>query len=47
MGKKLTAAQLAQYERDGYICPIDAFSAERAAGWHGQLQAFERSEGQN
>ncbi|MFI5031871.1 MAG: phytanoyl-CoA dioxygenase family protein [Reyranellales bacterium] len=46
MAKKLTAAQAAHYERDGYICPIDAFSAERAAPWHAQLQAFEREEGQ-
>jgi non-heme Fe2+,alpha-ketoglutarate-dependent halogenase len=44
--KKLTAAQIAQYERDGYICPVDAFSAERAASWRDRLEAFERAEGQ-
>jgi len=46
MSKKLTSEQIAQYERDGYVCPIDAFSADRAAAWHEQLQAFERAEGQ-
>jgi ectoine hydroxylase-related dioxygenase (phytanoyl-CoA dioxygenase family) len=46
MSKKLTPEQIAQYERDGYVCPIDAFSADRAAAWHEQLQAFERAEGQ-
>ena len=46
MAKKLTAAQIAQYERDGYICPVDAFSSERAAAWAEKLEAFERAEGQ-
>ena len=46
MAKKLSPAQLAQYERDGYICPVDAFTPERAEAWHERLQAFERTEGQ-
>jgi hypothetical protein len=46
MPRKLTAGQIAHYERDGYVCPIDAFSPERAAAWHELLQAFERVEGQ-
>lgn len=46
MGKKLTADQIAQYERDGYVCPVDAFSPEQAAIWHERLMAFERAEGQ-
>ncbi len=46
MAKKLTPEQIAQYERDGYVCPVDAFSPERAAAWHERLQAFERNEGQ-
>ena len=45
MPKKLSAGQIAGYERDGYICPVDAFPAERARGWRGQLEAFERAEG--
>ena len=46
MAKKLTEAQIASYERDGYICPVDAFSTEQARTWRAQLEAFERAEGQ-
>jgi non-heme Fe2+,alpha-ketoglutarate-dependent halogenase len=46
MGRKLTADQISQYERDGYVCPVDAFSPEQAAIWHERLMAFERAEGQ-
>jgi hypothetical protein len=46
MSRKLTPDQIAQYERDGYICPIDAFAPDRAAAWHDRLRAFERAEGQ-
>ena len=45
MGRKLTAAQIAQYERDGYVCPVDAFPTERARAWRERLESFERSEG--
>jgi non-haem Fe2+, alpha-ketoglutarate-dependent halogenase len=44
--RKLTPEQIAQYERDGFVCPVDAFAAERANAWHDKLQAFERAEGQ-
>ncbi len=44
--KKLTAEQIAAYERDGYVSPVDAFSAERARAWRERLEAFERAEGQ-
>jgi non-heme Fe2+,alpha-ketoglutarate-dependent halogenase len=43
--KKLNAAQVAQYERDGYVCPVDAFPAERARAWRERLESFERAEG--
>ena len=46
MPKKLTAAEIEQYQRDGYVCPVDAFSAEQAQAWCARLEAFERSEGQ-
>lgn len=46
MPKKLTSGQIAQYERDGYVCPVDAFSPGRARAWREQLEAFERAEGQ-
>ncbi|HLM12735.1 MAG TPA: phytanoyl-CoA dioxygenase family protein, partial [Reyranella sp.] len=46
MPKKLTPEQIAGYERDGYVCPVDAFSAERARTWRGRMEAFERAQGQ-
>jgi non-haem Fe2+, alpha-ketoglutarate-dependent halogenase len=45
MPKKLSAEQIAGYERDGYVCPVDAFSPERARGWRERLEGFERAEG--
>ena len=45
MPRKLTAEQIAGYERDGYICPVDGFSPERARGWRERLEDFERAEG--
>src|SRR5690242_15136470 len=44
--RKLTQAQVGRYERDGYICPIGAFSAEQARAWRDRLEAYERAEGQ-
>ena len=46
MTKKLTTEQITQYERDGYVCPVDAFSAHQARVWRDKLEAFERDEGQ-
>ena len=46
MPRKLTAAQIVSYERDGYVCPVDAFSPERAHAWRDRLEAFERAQGQ-
>lgn len=46
MGKKLTSEQIGQYDRDGYVCPVDAFSTEQARAWRDRLEAFERAEGQ-
>lgn len=46
MPKKLTPEQVAAYERDGYVCPIDAFPAERARAWRTRLEAFEQAQGQ-
>jgi len=46
MTKKLTARQIGQYERDGFICPVDAFTVDQARAWRGKLEAFERAEGQ-
>ena len=38
--------RVAQYEHDGYVCPVDAFSTERTRAWRDRLEAFERAEGQ-
>lgn len=46
MPKKLTPEQISQYERDGFVCPVDAFSADQARTWRDRLEAFERAEGQ-
>ena len=46
MPRKLTAEQVAGYERDGYVCPVDAFSTERTRAWRDRMEAFERAEGQ-
>ena len=46
MARKLTSGQAAAYERDGFICPVDAFSPDQARGWRDKLEAFERAEGQ-
>jgi hypothetical protein len=46
MAKKLSPEQIAQYERDGFICPVEGFASARANGWRNKLEAFEHAEGQ-
>jgi non-haem Fe2+, alpha-ketoglutarate-dependent halogenase len=46
MPKKLTSEQITGYERDGYVCPVDGFSTERARAWRERMEAFERAQGQ-
>jgi non-heme Fe2+,alpha-ketoglutarate-dependent halogenase len=46
MPKKLTPDQIEGYARDGYVCPVDAFSTERTRAWRDRLEAFERAQGQ-
>lgn len=46
MPRKLSDGQVAGYERDGYVSPIDAFSPAQARTWRDKLEAFERAEGQ-
>ena len=43
--RKLTAEQVAGYERDGFVCPVDAFSPEQARAWRDRLEGFERAQG--
>ncbi len=33
MGKKLSKAEIARYERDGFLFPVDAFTADEARHW--------------
>jgi non-haem Fe2+, alpha-ketoglutarate-dependent halogenase len=41
----LTADQVEQYRRDGYVYPIDCLTAEEVAYYRGRLEAFEREQG--
>ena len=43
MPKKLTPAQVAAYERDGFLSPSPALTREEAAEYLGRLEAFERT----
>ena len=45
MGKGLSAAQMARYERDGFVFPVEAFSPAEAARYLGRLEAFEARDG--
>ncbi len=45
MGKVLTDAAVAQYHRDGFLFPIDAFNPEEAREFRDRLEAFERRDG--
>ena len=47
MGKKLSEAQIAQYERDGFVFPVDAFSPDQAGRYLQCLEDFERRQGQD
>ncbi|HJM60789.1 MAG TPA: hypothetical protein QF813_04785 [Alphaproteobacteria bacterium] len=45
MGKSLTAAQIAGYERDGYVAPIRIMSKDAAAEIRARLVATEATQG--
>jgi non-haem Fe2+, alpha-ketoglutarate-dependent halogenase len=45
MPKRLSDAQLAQYHRDGFLYPVDAFSPEEARSFRDRLEDFERRDG--
>lgn len=44
--RKLTAEQVAGYDRDGFVCPVDAFTPEQARAWRDRLEGFEQAQGQ-
>jgi non-heme Fe2+,alpha-ketoglutarate-dependent halogenase len=45
MGKVLSGAQVAQYQRDGFLFPIDVVSPEEARAFRDRLEDFERRDG--
>jgi ectoine hydroxylase-related dioxygenase (phytanoyl-CoA dioxygenase family) len=45
MGRKLTDAQLERYQRDGFVYPLDAFSAEEARRYRRAMEQFEAAQG--
>lgn len=42
MGKKLTEAQIASFQRDGFLSPVDLFSEDQAASLRAQFEEAER-----
>jgi hypothetical protein len=45
MGKKLTEAQIEQYQRNGFVYPVEAFSREQAQAYRRQMESFEQAQG--
>jgi hypothetical protein len=45
MGKKLSDSEIARYERDGFVFPVEAFGPEEARGYLDRLESFEREDG--
>jgi non-haem Fe2+, alpha-ketoglutarate-dependent halogenase len=45
MGKKLTAAQIERYHRDGFVYPVDAFGAGAARRYRRAMEEFEAAQG--
>src|SRR5436190_14676806 len=41
----LSAEQIAQYQREGYVCPVPAMSAAEALDLRKQLEAYEATQG--
>ena len=45
MPAHLSPDQVAQYQRDGYLFPLDCLTAEDVGYYRGRLEAFEREQG--
>lgn len=45
MATVLSDAQIASYHGDGFLCPIDAFTPDKARGFRERLEDFERRDG--
>ena len=46
MLKLLTEPQIARFRDDGFLFPVNIFSAEEAAAMHGKIQAMEKALGE-
>lgn len=45
MSASLSAEQVAQYRRDGFLFPVDCLTADEVRYFRGRLEAFEREQG--
>ena len=45
MPKRLTPAQVAAYERDGFVFPVDVLTPDEVRACRGELEAWERARG--
>ena len=45
MSKRLSAAQMADYERDGFVCPVPVLSTAEAQAARAELEAWEAARG--
>lgn len=45
MAGSLSASQVAQYRRDGFLFPLDCLTADEVRYFRGRLEAFEREQG--
>ncbi len=45
MGKILSDTQVAQYNRDGFLFPVDVYTPEEAVGLHEKFSAIENALG--
>ncbi len=46
MGRKLSTSEIARYERDGFLFPVDAFTSQEARHYLECLEGFEKGAGQ-
>jgi non-heme Fe2+,alpha-ketoglutarate-dependent halogenase len=45
MPASLSPSRTAQYQRDGFLCPVDCLTAEEVRYFRGRLEDFEREQG--
>ena len=45
MSASLSLSQITQYQRDGFLSPVDCLTAEEVRHYLGRLEDFEREQG--